>query len=99
MAVAAKDPSERSPPKARFVSRPVHVAWCNHGLVEDLSAGEVRVQVDVGGQDEVLAVVFRRLAEGDQIGGRGDLVGIVRLARPAAVFGVSREAQREDRDC
>jgi hypothetical protein len=64
-------------------------AWVGRddGPVEDLAAGKVGVQVDVRGQDEVLIVVFGRLAEGDQIGGRGDLVRIVRLSRPAAVLG------------
>ena len=66
---------------------------CDNRLVEDPSAGEVRVQVDVGGQDEVLVVVAGRLAEGDQIGGRGDLVGIVRLACPAAVLGLGRQGK------
>jgi len=61
------------------------------GLVEDLAAGQIRVQVDVGGQDEVLVVISGTLAEGDQVGGRGDLVCVVRFSRTPAVLGVSRQ--------
>lgn len=36
----------------------------NDRPVEDFAAGEVGIQVDVGGQDKVLVVTLRRLAEG-----------------------------------
>jgi hypothetical protein len=36
--------------------------WRNDGPVEDLAAGEIGIQVDVGGQDEVLVVVVGCLA-------------------------------------
>jgi hypothetical protein len=75
----------------------------NDRLVEDLAAGEVGVQVDVGGQEEVLVVVAGSLAEGDQIGGRGDPVGIVRRAAAAAVLGPRGKGEKADgdqqRDC
>ena len=80
VAVSVKDAGEERPPTR-----------CNDSLVEDLASGEVGVQVDVGRQDEVLVVVFGRLAQGDQIRSRGDLVWVVRLTRAAAVFGVSRQ--------
>ena len=63
---------------------------CNDGVVEDLAAGEVGVQVDVGGEDEVLVVIGGRLAEGDQVGGGGDLVGVVRLTRCPRCIGLGR---------
>ncbi len=89
VAVAVKDAGERSsikaPPLVRFVD-----IRSDDSLVENLSAGEVRVQVDVGGQDEVLVVIIGIFAEGDQIGGRSDLVRVVRLTCTAAVFGVCR---------
>ncbi len=34
----------------------------NDGLVEDLSAGQIRVQVDIGRQDEVLVVIINIIA-------------------------------------
>ncbi len=66
----------------------VHVGR-NHSLVKDLSPGELGVQVDVFGQDEVLVVIGGRLAEGDQVGRRGDLKRILGRAAAPAVFGRS----------
>jgi hypothetical protein len=43
----------------------------NNGPIEGLSAGEVWVEVDVGGQDEVFVVVFGGFTESDQVGGGG----------------------------
>ncbi|MHC4537558.1 MAG: hypothetical protein ACYS6K_26800 [Planctomycetota bacterium] len=56
--------------------------------VKHLAAGQIRIQVDVGGQDEVLVVIFGILAQQHQVLSRGDLVRIVRLSRTATVLGV-----------
>ena len=34
-------------------------------LVKNFASGQIRVQVDVGGQNEVLVVIFESLAEGN----------------------------------
>ena len=49
----------------------------------------------------MLVVIGRRLAEGDQISGRGDLVRVVRLSRATAVFGLGGldDGQEEDHCC
>ena len=79
MTIAIEDARKRGPTGDTV---PWVVIRSDDGLIEDLAAGEVGVQVDVGGHDKVLVVIGGRLAEGDQIGGRGDLVGV--LGRPAA---------------
>jgi len=68
---------------------------CNDGPVEDLPAGEVGVEVDLGGQEEVLVVITGRLAEGDQVGGRGDLVRVLSRSAAAGVLGLSDYSERE----
>ena len=55
----------------------------HHGLPKDLPAGQARVQVDVRREDEVPVEQVRVRADADELLGRGDLVRIVRLARPA----------------
>jgi hypothetical protein len=72
--------------------------WRDGGLVEDLAAGQIRVQVDVGGQDEVFVVIFRRFAEGDQIGGCGDPVWVVGVARAAAVSSLDCRGRERNYD-
>jgi hypothetical protein len=94
MATSVKDATEKSPPKPvfRWVSR------CHDRPVKDLPVGELGVQVDIGGQDKVLVVIPGSFAEGDQIGGRGDLVRV--LGRPAApaVLGVGGKTEKANRD-
>jgi hypothetical protein len=69
---------------------PVKVPITANSPVKDLSAGQVRIQVDVGGQDEVLVVVVGSLAEGDQVFCCSNLVRIVRFSCAATVFGIGR---------
>ena len=94
--VAVKDTDERS-----SLETAVHGISIrrNDGLVEDLAAGEVGVQVDIINEDEVLVIIQGVIAQSDQIGYRGDLVGVVRLSRPAAVFRLCRcdEQTRDQR--
>ena len=95
MTIAIKDTRERHSLKLRVL-----ITWvcirCNDGLVEDLSAWEIGVQVDVGCQDEMPAVIVETVAKQDQIGGRGDLVRAVGLSRAAAVLGIGRKAEKAD---
>jgi hypothetical protein len=52
------------------------------------------VRPNIGGKDEVLVVILGIIvAEGDQVGGGGDLVGIVRVSRAPAVFAFSDGVQ------
>ena len=85
MPVAVKDAHEGSPlePALRVTG-----VRCDDGPVKNLAAGQVGVQVDVGGQDEVLEVVFGSLAQQHQVFGRSDLVRLVRLSGAAAVSGL-----------
>ena len=85
MGVAVKNAIERRFPTRR-----------DNGLVEDLSDRQVGVQVDVVCQDEVLAVIFGTIAEGDQVGGRSDLVRVVRRPAAPAIFALSNSIQIED---
>ena len=84
--IAIKDTAEGGPLEAQVTVVRMHI-WSNHSPTKDLPPRQIRVQIDIGREDEVLVVVVGRLAEGDQIGGRGDLVRVVGLARAAAVLG------------
>jgi hypothetical protein len=89
MAIAVKDAGESR--ALEIVFDCIHIRR-NDGFVEDLPAGEVGVQVDVGSQEEVLGVIFGTIAQQHQVLCRSDPVRVVRLSRPAAVFGVGWEA-------
>ena len=83
MAVAVKDAGEWCSLKTRLDGVRI---WGYDSFVEYPAARQIRVQVDVSGQDEVLVVVFGGFAEGDQVGGCGDLVWVVGRAAAAGVF-------------
>jgi hypothetical protein len=91
MTITIKDTGKWSTVKPR--ARVIYV-WRNDGSVEDLAAGEVGVQVDVGGQDEVLVVVLGGLAQQHQVFCRSDLVRVIRVSGTAAVFGVGRQYEQ-----
>ena len=86
VALTVKHPGERGPLELVILAGRVSIRG-DDGLIEDLAAGEIGVQVDVAGQDEVLVVIAGSLAQQDQIGGRGDLVGVLSRAAAPAVFG------------
>jgi hypothetical protein len=68
----------------------VHVRnsiWCDDSLVEDFEAGQGRIKIDVGCQDEMLIIVFAILPKLHQVVCRSDLIGIIWLSSPTAVFG------------
>jgi len=90
VALAVKDPTESS-----SIELPIHVVdvWGDDGLVEDMAC-----KVDVVCQDKVLVVIFGRLAEGNEILCRSDLVGVICRAAAATVFGVSRKADNANCD-
>ena len=97
MAVSVKDTGERSTLEVRV--RVIWVGiWGDDGLVEDLALGQVGVQVDVGGQYEVLVVISGSLAEGNHIGCRSDLVRVVRCPASPAVFGLDRHRDKANCD-
>src|SRR4030042_6200213 len=57
---------------------------------------KIRIQINVVGQDKVLVVIFGTVAEQHQVLCRGDVVGVVRLSRTAAVLGIDRKAEKTD---
>jgi len=59
------------------------IARCDHGLREGAAGGQVGVEVDVVEQDEVLVQQIRVGTDGGKLLGGDNLVGIVRLPRPA----------------
>ncbi len=67
---------------------------CDDGLIKDLPAGEVRIQVDVGGQDEMLIVIFGSLAKHHQVFCCSYLVRVVWLSCAAAVLCLGGEADK-----
>jgi len=95
--IAIKDAGERSPLKPRVPVIRVSI-WRNDGPVEDFAAGEVGVEVDVGGQDKVLVVILGTIAKCHQIGWRGDLVRVFSCSASPAIFGLGREADKANRD-
>src|SRR5512133_3749627 len=84
MPPAIQNAHERGPLKREPITSLARMR-SDDSSVEDLAAGEVGVQVDVGRQNEVLVVVFGGFAESNQIGGRGNLVGIVHRTGATAV--------------
>src|SRR4030042_854256 len=94
MTIAIEDTSERS---ARCQRKRVVNNWGDDGFVEDLAAGQIRSHVDVGCQDEVLVVIFGAVAKCDQIGGRGDLVWVVRLSGAAAILSLGDSVYVENK--
>ena len=91
MVVTVKNAVKRSSPKPQFTI--VHIR-SDDGPVEDLTAGEVGVQVDVRSQDEVLAVIFGTIAQQHQVLCRSDLEWVIRFSRPAIIFGMGRKADK-----
>jgi hypothetical protein len=71
--------------------------WRNHGPVKHLPPRQIRIQVDVAGQDKVLVVIFGSLAQQHQVLCCSNLVGIVRLTCAAAIFGVGRDGDKANR--
>ena len=55
----------------------------DHSLLEQPSAGQIGIEIDIRHQHETLVQQIRIAVDGDQLLGRGDLIRIARLARSA----------------
>jgi len=94
MATPVKNTAER-----RSLEPAFHVARFrrNDGLAEDLAARQIRIQVDVGGQDEVLVVILGTVAKQYQVSGRSDLIRVLGRSRTTLVLGMGRPNQEKRR--
>ncbi len=90
MTMAVKDAGERSP--LEITPPIIPVVRRDDGLVEDLAARQIGVQVDVGCQNEVLIVIFGAFAKQHQVLCCSNLVRVIRLSRPATILCLSWHA-------